>query len=106
MSGYLELEEKLGRGVWWKVRNSRIMRKANGQVFCKRVQGGLDKTGIPDIEGVYSGRYVGFEVKAGKGLVSESQKGFKALVEAQGGFYFVVRGIDDVVAALTTIESV
>ena len=39
---------------------------------------------------------VWFEVKTKKGKLSPNQKAFQASVAAAGGFYYVVRSIDDV----------
>ena len=46
---------------------------------------------------------VWLEVKTAKGRVSENQKLFSDTVTAAGGFYYVVRSIDDVEAALRDV---
>ena len=46
---------------------------------------------------------VWLEVKTAKGRVSENQKIFRDTVNATGGFYYVVRSIDDVETALRDV---
>ena len=46
---------------------------------------------------------VWLEVKTAKGRISENQKIFSDTVTAAGGFYYVVRSIDDVEAALRDV---
>jgi len=46
---------------------------------------------------------VWLEVKTAKGRVSENQKIFSDTVTAAGGFYYVVRSIDDVETALRDV---
>lgn len=54
--------------------------------------------GAPDIIGCVDGRFVGLEVKAAKGTLSDLQQDFARALEAAGGRYHVVRSIDDVIA--------
>ena len=46
---------------------------------------------------------VWLEVKTAKGRISENQKLFSDTVTAAGGFYYVVRSIDDVETALRDV---
>ena len=46
---------------------------------------------------------VWLEVKTAKGRLSENQKIFRDTVNATGGFYYVVRSIDDVETALRDV---
>ena len=43
---------------------------------------------------------VWLEVKTKKGRISDNQKAFQESIEAAGGFYYVVRSIDDVDLAI------
>lgn len=54
------------------------------------------RKGIPDIILIKGGKFIGLEVKAPKGVLSDSQKEFAKDIEANGGYYYVVRSIDDV----------
>ncbi len=57
------------------------------------------RNGIPDICAVYCGEAVFFEVKDIKGKQSDVQKEFEYDCNKAGGSYFVVRSIEDVMAA-------
>ena len=52
--------------------------------------------GFPDILVLWNGSLMCFEVKAPGGYPSEAQKAVGAQIQEQGGFWAVVRGIDDV----------
>lgn len=54
--------------------------------------------GVPDILLVKDGQFIGIEVKADKGVQSEHQKQFCADVLAAGGWYFIARSLEDVIA--------
>ena len=47
---------------------------------------------------------VWLEVKTKKGRISANQKAFQESVEAAGGFYYVVRSIEDVEFALAVVR--
>jgi len=98
---YLSLQEKLGHGTWWKVRSMTF--NANRQTFMK-LSGPLDKTGIPDIEGVYLGRFCGIEVKSDKGRQSVNQKRFQSDIEKNGGIYILAYDVIDVINMLESIH--
>lgn len=96
---YLALKEKAGHGMYWKVRNQTY----NARAKCHIVDNSpIAKVGIPDIEGILNGQYIGIEVKVPKSPTtkktyqSKEQKIFQALVEKSGGIYIVARSIDDV----------
>jgi hypothetical protein len=56
--------------------------------------------GAPDIICVIRGQYVGIEVKAPKGKMSEHQKAFQQALEAAGGRYVLAYSLEDVVTAI------
>lgn len=60
--------------------------------------------GVSDIIVIYKGLFVGLEVKSESGTQSKEQIEFEALVKRAGGFYFVVRSIEDAQAALRSVE--
>jgi len=60
--------------------------------------------GRPDIEAVIYGRYVGLEVKTKKGHLSQAQITFKSRIEKVGGFYFVVRSLDDAMGVIEMVR--
>jgi hypothetical protein len=56
--------------------------------------------GMPDRIAVYNGRFIGIEVKAPGGKLSEYQQAFKQRTEVNGGLYITAYSIDDVIKAL------
>ena len=54
------------------------------------------KKGCPDICGVLNGKFVGIEVKVGKGKLSPFQKQAQEDIKKAGGIYVVARSLDDV----------
>jgi hypothetical protein len=52
--------------------------------------------GFPDLMVLWNGRLMCFEVKAPGGYPSPAQKDVGQQIQAQGGFWAVVRGVDDV----------
>jgi hypothetical protein len=57
--------------------------------------------GAPDIVCVIRGRYVGIELKAGKGKQTEDQLAFQVNLEKAGGAYLVVRDAAELATWLT-----
>lgn len=61
----------------------------------------VGESGWPDIELIdhrTDGRYVGIEVKARRGVLSESQKRIGDLITKSGGIYVIARSVDDVIS--------
>jgi len=56
--------------------------------------------GWPDLEVLYRGLFMTFEVKAEGGAMSKSQRAMRDAFAAQGVHYAVVRSVDDVKEAL------
>jgi len=58
--------------------------------------------GQPDIIAIAapSGRFIGIEVKTGKGVLSDVPKNWKAQAELRGALYIVARSVGDVITAL------
>jgi hypothetical protein len=57
--------------------------------------------GFPDLMVLWNGRLMCFEVKAPGGYPSPAQKAVGQQIQAQGGFWAVVRGVDDVQGMLS-----
>lgn len=51
--------------------------------------------GTPDIFGVMDGLSIGIEVKAPKGKISKSQLDFASRYKRSGGYYYVIRSMED-----------
>lgn len=58
------------------------------------------KRGTPDICGVYKAKFIGIEVKVGKGKQSEWQVEAQKRIESAGGVYLLVHDADEVKDAL------
>ena len=75
----------------------------------KNKRGSYQRNGIPDILGFIIIESIpvwfGFEVKTRTGRQSPNQKLFQRDAERLGGFYFIVRSLDDVLFAITQINS-
>lgn len=56
--------------------------------------------GVPDLIIIYLGFFIGLEVKSEKGIQSENQIQFEHRCLKAGGFYFVVRSVEETQRAL------
>lgn len=65
----------------------------------------VTRWGWPDITVVHAGWFVGIEVKAADGVLSENQVQCRADIESQGGMYVVARSLSEVRQALQYCES-
>ena len=62
-----------------------------------RRRGKYEPKGIPDIIGVYRGRFIAIEVKRPKGgVVKQEQKLFIELLNKYGGLAFIATSVEDV----------
>lgn len=59
--------------------------------------------GSPDIVCVINGFYIGFEVKRRGGKLSPDQRKFQKELTDNGGYYFLVTSVDDVIKAIHSI---
>ena len=53
--------------------------------------------GTPDIIAVVGGKFIGIEVKTTKGVQSIDQREFDKKVNAVGGYYYLVRSLDELI---------
>lgn len=51
--------------------------------------------GVPDLMMIYRGYFIGLEIKTKKGVQSDDQKEFQAKCMKAGGFYFVIRSVEE-----------
>jgi len=61
------------------------------------------RNGTPDLIAVINGQFIGFEVKSKGGKQSDAQKSFQIDVKAAGGMYFLVKSLEDVQKALSSL---
>lgn len=92
---YLEL-----RGIFHYRNNSGAFKREDGHFYR------FGAVGSPDIVCVIKGYFIGLEVKSPTGSQSADQKQFQSHLEKAGGFYFVVRSIDDAQRAFQHVEEV
>jgi len=68
------------------------------QIFHFKHWGGMMGTkGVPDILGIYKGRFLGIEIKTASGKVRPEQEAFLENIRENGGIGFVARNLDDVI---------
>lgn len=87
-----------------QIRGRCFFRVNNIPAFNKNAGGGITMRrlpkftprGLPDIIVVAGGLFYALEVKTQIGRQSPDQKLFEELVKKHGGYYFVVRSIEDV----------
>ena len=60
--------------------------------------------GLPDIIVIIKGRFVGLEIKQPKGRQSSEQKTFEQAIKKAGGFYFLIRSLDEAIQAIESIK--
>jgi hypothetical protein len=76
-----------------------------GSAFRVNTQGQFDakmnkwrhsgtRKGLPDVQGVMKGKYLGIEVKIGKDVQSEHQKRIESELIASGGLYFIAKDFE------------
>lgn len=61
--------------------------------------------GSPDLVGILHGRFIGLEVKTGNGQLRPSQVLFARLIEKHGGFFAIVRSVEDALAAIVRAKT-
>ncbi len=78
---------------WFTVPNQRGTRKKYEMGILKAL--GV-KAGVPDIVAIYEGRFIGIELKAPKGKISENQERASDAIVMAGGLYTVARSVEEV----------
>jgi len=81
---------KIKRIFHYRQNSGAFMTKSGGFMRASSVNG------LPDIVAIKDGRYIGIEVKTPKGKQSDAQKDIEREVTKAGGFYFIVRSLEDV----------
>lgn len=78
----------------------RDLLKTLGVFHFKQFQSLGSVPGVPDIIGIYQGRFLGIEVKAPKGKPSPMQVAFLDNIRKQGGIAILAYSVDDVIKGL------
>jgi len=97
---YLSMLERQGKLYFF--------RSQAGAVHTVRGNGskGFFKTGrpgAPDITVCYKGKFVGLEIKNEKGKQSAYQEQAQKQIESTGGYYFIIRSLDELVKLLNCL---
>lgn len=74
-----------------------------------KTHGGMYSTpGVPDVVGVYQGKFLGIEVKRPekKGNVTKLQRAFINKLNSCGGISFVACSVDDVIGVINEVKKV
>ena len=83
----------LKRYFFWRQNNTPVFDSNRGQY---RRMPKYAMYGIPDIILIYQGNFIGLEVKGKRGQQSDNQKEFERRCKRVGGYYYVVRSLEDV----------
>jgi hypothetical protein len=70
--------------------------RSNNIAVKGRVFHGL--LGVPDIIVLHNGYFIGLEIKTKEGKQTKEQRDFERNCTINGGFYFVIRSIDDLIS--------
>ncbi len=103
MAKYNTPEKALEKSImqWLELQGDRILATTINCGHIKTANGGLfratSRNGVPDIEVIYKGRYIGLECKAGKNKQSSHQIEFERRCISAGGIYKVVYSLDEVI---------
>lgn len=85
------------------------MRKSKGYLFWRANNIGMydgkdyrplpkySMLGVPDINLIYNGQYIGLEVKTKVGTQSDNQKEFERRCREAGAEYYIIRSVNDVI---------
>jgi hypothetical protein len=90
---YLALREKQKMLLYWRQNTGAIFDVKNN---IHRAMPKHAKKGVPDICVIKKGKFIGLEVKSATGRQSDDQKTFELFVTENGGFYYVVRSLEEV----------
>ena len=97
---YLFYESKHKPLFYWRANNLPVPITNNNRVTGFRPVG---VKGVPDLNLIYGGLYIGWEIKTATGKQSEDQKSVQSLIERAGGIYHLIRSVDDAQARLKEI---
>lgn len=90
---YLAFREKQRMLMFWR-QNTNAMYDVSKGIHRRMPQHA--KKGVPDIIVIKNGQFIGLEVKSATGRISDEQRIFEAYVKEHGGFYYIVRSLEDV----------
>jgi len=94
---YLALKMNQGKLMFWRQNTAPTVQKT-GDVWQFRRMAKHTLKGVSDIIVVKEGKPIFLEVKREKTKQSPEQLEFQRLVQNNGGYYYVVRSVEDVIS--------
>jgi len=96
---WLELKENQGKLFFQRTNNIPVSQMRNGKRIFRSMAKG-QKKGFPDILVLKAGRVIGLEVKTKTGKQSPFQKEIEKSFKKNGGEYYIVRSLEQVMFEL------
>lgn len=76
------------------------------RIWFRRYQAAYNANGLPDLDFLYKGVYVGLELKAPKGTPTELQLRKLKSINENGGIGIIVRDLEDVKNVINFIDKI
>lgn len=84
------------RIFFWRSNNIPIFGQSNDGKFRHRAMPKFSKKGVPDIIVIHKGKFIGLEVKRPTAQLRPDQAKFSLEVAQNGGYYYKVTSVEDV----------
>lgn len=88
------------------LKDSVIKYLTESRIWFRRYQAAYNANGLPDLDFLYKGVYVGLELKAPKGTPTELQLRKLKSINENGGIGIIVRDLEDVKDVITFIDKI
>lgn len=89
------------KGIFfWRSNNIPVFSRNNGGRMAFRSLPKFTPRGIPDIICLHEGKFIGLEVKRPEAKLRPEQAEFGTKMVINGGFYYVVHSIEDVMSII------
>lgn len=89
---------KLNGGIAYRINTMGVFDKAKGTFRTSGM-----KKGLPDVIGIYKGKFIGVEIKIGKDRQSEDQKDREQEIKSNGGLYYIAVEFDQIKPILDVV---
>ena len=88
------------------LKDSIIKYLTESRIWFRRYQAAYNANGLPDLDFLYKGVYVGLELKAPKGTPTELQLRKLKSINENGGIGIIVRDLEDVKDVISFIDKI
>lgn len=88
------------------LKDSVIKYLTESRIWFRRYQAAYNANGLPDLDFLYKGVYVGLELKAPKGTPTELQLRKLKSINENGGIGIIVRDLEDVKNVINFIDKI